>query len=74
MRKFLFVLITLPIVAFSQPLKIGKLKYDGGGDWYANKTALPNLIKFCNENGYLNNQIFPQGTPWPLTISWLVFS
>ncbi len=28
--------------------KLGKLKYGGGGDWYANKTALPNLIKFCN--------------------------
>ncbi len=30
-------------------LKIAKLKYNGGGDWYANKTALPNLIKFCNK-------------------------
>jgi hypothetical protein len=29
-------------------LKIAKLKYGGGGDWYANKTALPNLIRFCN--------------------------
>ncbi|MCC5929941.1 MAG: DUF4159 domain-containing protein [Cyclobacteriaceae bacterium] len=29
-------------------LKIAKLKYHGGGDWYANKTALPNLIHFCN--------------------------
>jgi hypothetical protein len=31
-------------------IKIGKLKYSGGGDWYANKTSLPNLIKFCNQN------------------------
>jgi hypothetical protein len=31
-------------------LKIAKLKYNGGGDWYANKTSLPNLIKFCNDN------------------------
>ena len=31
-------------------LKIAKLKYNGGGDWYANKTALPNLIAFCNSN------------------------
>ncbi len=30
-------------------LKIAKLKYNGGGDWYANKTALPNLISFCNK-------------------------
>lgn len=24
------------------------LKYNGGGDWYANPTAVPNLVKFCN--------------------------
>lgn len=29
---------------------IGLLKYNGGGDWYANPTSLPNLIKFCNTN------------------------
>ena len=38
----------------AQSLKIAKLKYNGGGDWYANKTALPNLIKFCNQNLNLN--------------------
>ena len=26
------------------------LKYNGGGDWYANPTAVPNLVKFCNAN------------------------
>ena len=26
------------------------MKYDGGGDWYANKTSLTNLIQFCNKN------------------------
>ncbi|MBL3655735.1 DUF4159 domain-containing protein [Fulvivirga sediminis] len=31
-------------------VKIAKLKYNGGGDWYGNKTALPNLINFCNKN------------------------
>lgn len=35
-------------------LKIAKLKYHGGGDWYANKTALPNLIEFCNERLNMN--------------------
>ena len=30
--------------------QIAKLKYNGGGDWYANKTSLPNLIGFCNRN------------------------
>lgn len=35
-------------MGFSQ--EIALLKYNGGGDWYANPTALPNLIKFCNSN------------------------
>lgn len=29
-------------------LRLGLLKYNGGGDWYANPTALPNLAIFCN--------------------------
>ena len=33
----------------SADLRLAKLRYEGGGDWYANKTALPNLIRFCNE-------------------------
>ncbi|MBS9463907.1 DUF4159 domain-containing protein [Flagellimonas sp. 389] len=28
--------------------EIAILKYGGGGDWYSNPTALPNLIQFCN--------------------------
>lgn len=28
---------------------IALLKYNGGGDWYANPTSLSNLIKFCNK-------------------------
>jgi hypothetical protein len=34
----------------SRSQDIAVLKYQGGGDWYANPTSLPNLIKFCNEN------------------------
>ena len=30
--------------------EIAILKYKGGGDWYANPTALPNLVRFCNSN------------------------
>ena len=30
--------------------EVAILKYEGGGDWYANPTAVPNLIRFCNEN------------------------
>lgn len=40
---------------YAQPfLKIAKLKYAGGGDWYANKTALPNLITFSNKELGMN--------------------
>ena len=44
---FLLYLFPGSVTAQNQ-LRIAKLKYEGGGDWYANKTALPNLIAFCN--------------------------
>jgi Domain of unknown function (DUF4159) len=35
--------------AFGQgAYQVAVLKYGGGGDWYANPTAVPNLVKFCN--------------------------
>ncbi len=42
-----------------KPLKIGLLKYNGGGDWYANPTSLPNLIKFCNSALKMNIEAEP---------------
>jgi len=60
MKNFCSVLVYLLIGVsfFSQgqqaSIKIAKLKYSGGGDWYANKTALPNLIEFCNNNLKMN--------------------
>jgi len=51
MKKLLLILLCLPIIGFGQnTYQIAVLKYNGGGDWYANPTALPNLIAFCNEN------------------------
>ncbi len=49
MKKLLFflALITIP---FCYAQEVAILKYDGGGDWYANPTAVPNLIAFCNQN------------------------
>lgn len=49
MRYILFLLVVVYGVQAQPVLKIAKLKYNGGGDWYANKTALPNLIEFCNK-------------------------
>lgn len=48
LKKLCFILIlSLNWNAFSQ--EIALLKYNGGGDWYANPTSLPNLIKYCNQ-------------------------
>ena len=43
------ILSTITVNAQTEQLKIAKLKYNGGGDWYANKTALSNLASFCND-------------------------
>lgn len=51
----LFCLLASTSTAQQAQLRIAKLKYGGGGDWYANKTALPNLIAFCNR--YLNTRM-----------------
>src|SRR5690606_31030601 len=56
--RILWLMVPLIVAGWSavaQPsVKIGTLKYSGGGDWYANKTALPNLIAFCNQNLHTN--------------------
>jgi uncharacterized protein DUF4159 len=44
---FTFTFLLLPFHPISAQ-QIAVLKYNGGGDWYANPTALPNLIKYCN--------------------------
>lgn len=43
-------LLLLLAVTFGNAQEIALLKYSGGGDWYANPTSLPNLIKFSNQN------------------------
>jgi len=46
---FVFIIFAFTITSPEAPsLKMGLLKYNGGGDWYANPTALPNLAEFCN--------------------------
>ena len=44
--SFFFFLSSLP--AEEPILKLALLKYNGGGDWYANPTSLENLSEFCN--------------------------
>jgi hypothetical protein len=45
---FIFLFLTTEL--FSQgTYQVAVLKYNGGGDYYANPTALPNLVQFCNK-------------------------
>ena len=49
MNKTLLIgLFLLHFLGFTQEVAV--LKYAGGGDWYANPTSLPNLVKYCNQN------------------------
>lgn len=44
----LVLLCCMSLVSHAQSLKLGLLVYSGGGDWYANPTALKNLAAFAN--------------------------
>ncbi|OFZ16611.1 MAG: hypothetical protein A3D92_10400, partial [Bacteroidetes bacterium RIFCSPHIGHO2_02_FULL_44_7] len=51
------ILLLLSVITFcswsamsQNNYKLAVLKYGGGGDYYANPTALPNLVKYCNAN------------------------
>jgi len=61
-KLLIFTLLLVSVVSLAQEkttVKIGLLKYNGGGDWYANPTSLPNLIKFANENLQTNINLEP---------------
>jgi len=60
--KSLLVLLVIAVVFPAGAQKVGLLKYNGGGDWYANPTALPNLI------AYANNGIGTALEPQPETV------
>lgn len=54
MRRFsaslLVALALAPLSALAQgSYQLAVLKYNGGGDWYGNPSAVPNLVKFCNQ-------------------------
>lgn len=56
MKKLCLVLLLVSFTTYSQEIAV--VKYSGGGDWYSNPTALPNLIRFCNSN--INTTINPK--------------
>lgn len=46
--RYIFIFIFLVSIKITAQ-DIAVIQYGGGGDWYSNPTALPNLIRFCNE-------------------------
>lgn len=83
--KKLIYFICLVIVSFqideaaaqdnNKNLQLAVLKYGGGGDWYANPTALPNLARFANQ--HLKTKISPNfatvevGSPELFNYPWI---
>ena len=47
MRKLFFLLLIIGQISMAQKLAV--LEYGGGGDWYSDPTAIPNLVEFCNK-------------------------
>jgi len=47
MKQVLFFLFTFLYFSLNAQ-EVAVLKYYGGGDWYANPTAIPNLVAFTN--------------------------
>ena len=45
----IYLFLTFFVNTSSLAQEVAILKYKGGGDWYSNPTALPNLIRFCNQ-------------------------
>jgi len=48
--KYIILLFLCLSTSLLYSQEIAVLKYKGGGDWYSNPTAVPNLIEFCNDN------------------------
>lgn len=48
--KIIFLFIFIGLYSNTNGQDVAILKYNGGGDWYANPTAVPNLVKFTNQN------------------------
>lgn len=49
MKCRVLILILFSFSLFSKDFSIGRLKYDGGGDWYSNPSSLNNLLKFISK-------------------------
>ncbi len=67
-KNYLAVTFSLLVLGlFAQSEQLALIKYQGGGDWYANPSALKNLSAFCNAE--LNTQLEEEYVTLDLTSS-----
>ncbi len=58
MKRLIFLFLVFTTVSSFAPLapsyQVAVLKYKGGGDYYSNPTAMPNLVEYVNKNLNMN--------------------
>lgn len=72
------VLVLMTTMSFTNQnyaYQFAVLKYRGGGDWYSNPTAVPNLIEYCNDQLGMNINPEPAevevGSPELFSYPWV---
>ena len=54
LKKLFYIVYIISTLIFAQnvdgALNICRIHYDGGGDWYSDRSSIPNLIEFINKN------------------------
>ncbi|WP_439129412.1 DUF4159 domain-containing protein [Polaribacter sp.] len=58
--KYIFTFFLCLLLLQTNAQDVAILKYNGGGDWYSNPTAIPNLVDFANTNIHTNISKNPQ--------------
>jgi hypothetical protein len=63
MKQKFSAILAAALLTFSllsaQELSIARIKYGGGGDWYADPSSLPNLMQFISANTALKLKSMP---------------
>jgi len=59
MKNIIYTILFITFIFSSEKNEMGlfaisRIHYEGGGDWYANPSSLPNLLDFINKNTSIN--------------------
>ena len=58
----IFIWFLTPIYFAQGTFEVAVLKYNGGGDYYANPTSVPNLISYYNTT--FNSEVISNNVPF----------